>query len=268
MKLRSLLIVSLALSTACTRIGIKVPDSGDTDGEGDTDTDADTDTDTDADADTDADTDADVDADADPIYSTLTSPVFILSDLRFVEFLNSAGFNEVVNGLFDGLMPPEDNNIMLLFDITEDSVAAPFTSRFGVGDVAGPESAGEYDFSTSHSPMTLHNIVQGSDFQSTDTDITLNFSSVGGFGFGFSVFQARMNGTFLDDARDVTASITGCLSDEEVRSLELDGWEKLGFETLYDLMDQRVMDCAISGTGDFDGYSFQMDFDGYDFLRD
>ncbi len=115
--------------------------------------------------------------------------------------------------------------------------------------------------------MTLDNVLEHREFHSTNSDITMNFGNVGGFGFGFSVHQAQMSGIFPDEEREVNASITGCISEQEALSIELEGWQKWGYENLLDLMDDRSMDCSTTGGGNVDGFSFQMDFEGYDFLR-
>ncbi len=269
MKLRPLLLASVlpvSLAGTCHK-GLVLPpdDTGFT--EVDADTDGDTDADTDADGDADADADADSDADSDPEYTTLDSPTFVLSSMAFTSFLEADYLNDVVNGLFEGLMPPYANSIIILFDV-DGEIGDSFDSAFGVGAVVGPEDEHEYDFSSSGTPMSLSNVMEAGEFHSTDTGITMNFGNVGGFGFGFSVHQARMSGVFLDDEREVAASITGCVSAAEAESIVLEGWEKWGYETLHDLMDGRSMDCASGESGpNIDGYSFQMDFDGYDFLR-
>jgi hypothetical protein len=273
MKLRIILLATvlpITLAGTCHK-GLVLPpdDTGFTEVDTDTDADADTDTDTDTDADgdTDADTDADSDADSDPEYTTLESPTFVLSSMAFTEFLEADYLNDVVNGLFEGLMPPYSNNIVILYNI-DGEIGPTFDSAFGIGEVVGPEDENEYDFSSSGSPMSLSNVLEGGRFHSTDTGITMNFGNVGGFGFGFSVHEARMNGAFLDDEREVSASITGCVAASEAESIVLEGWQKWGYETLHDLMDGRAMDCASGELGsEIDGYSFQMDIEGYDFLR-
>ncbi len=272
MKLRTLLLASVlpvSLAGNC-RTGLVVPGDTDTpDGDADTDSDTDTDTDTDADGDTDADTDADTDTDTDtePQYTTLESPAFVVSSLVFSTFLEYDYLNDVVNGLFEGLLPPDSNTIVILFNV-DGEVAETFDGSFGVGEVVGPEDAGEYDFSATGSPMNMSFVTQGDIFESTDTGVTLNFSNVGGFGFGFSVHQAVMSGRFVDDQNEVEASITGCISQAEALEIVLEGWQKWGYETLDDLMDERALDCATGNAGgDIDGYSFQMDYEGWDFIR-
>ncbi len=270
MKLRILALAAalpIALAGTCHK-GLVIGDDTDVP-DGDADTDTDTDTDTDADGDTDADTDADSDTDTDPgpDYTTRESPTFVVSALYFTEFLEADYLNDVVDGLFEGLMPPYSDTIVILFDV-DGEIGATFDSSFGVGEPVGPDDSGEYDFSASGSPMTLSNVMDGGRFSSTDSGITMNFGNVGGFGFGFSVHQAQMSGVFLEDDAEVSASITGCISEAEALSIVLEGWQKWGYETLNDLMDARGLDC-VSGEsgGQVDGYSFQMDFEGFDYLR-
>jgi hypothetical protein len=262
-------ILPVSIAGTCHK-GLVLPDdTGWTEVDADADTDADTDTDADADADgdTDADTDTDTDTDPGPRYTSRESPTFVVSSLVFVEFLEADYLNAVVDGLFEGIMPPEDNTIVLLFDV-DGELGPTFEGAFGVGEVVGPEDAGEYDFSASGSPMSLSFVNQGGDFESTDTGITMNFGNVGGFGFGFSVHQAVLSGRLGDDDTQVNASITGCITRAEALSIELEGWEDFGFETLLDLMDGRNLDCASGEAGpDIDGYGFRMDFTAFDFLR-
>ena len=269
MKLRPFLLASilpLTIAGTCHK-GLVIGDDTAVP-EGDTDSDTDSDSDTDTDTDADGDTDSDTDADTDVVYTTRESPTFVVSSLHFEEFLEADYLNDVVDGLFEGLMPPYSSSIVILFDI-DGEVGATFDSAFGVGEVIGPEDAGQFDFSSSGSPMSLSNVLDGGTFHSTDSGITMNFGNVGGFGFGFSVYEARMVGSFLDDEREVAASITGCISEAEALSIVLEGWQKWGYETLNDLMDGRAQDCASGESGSaIDGYSFQMDFEGYDFLRD
>ncbi len=141
MKLRFLLLASIlpiSIAGNCHK-GLVLPpdDTSVPEGDADTDTDADTDMDTDGDTDADTDADSDSDADADPEYTTRESPTFVVSSLHFEEFLEADYLNDVVDGLFEGLMPPYSDTIVILFDI-DGEIGDAFESSFGVGETVGP----------------------------------------------------------------------------------------------------------------------------------
>jgi hypothetical protein len=229
-------------------------DATDDDDDDDDATDDDDDDDvTDDDDDDDTVTDDDDDT-GEPCCSSLDYPAYVFDGLAITTFLESDTYNEFLSLLLADALPPAGDTVIILFDPDRElDNETTFVGAFGVGEV----NQDLFDFSAASSPANWDYALNGTAFDSQETNATLNLS----FGVTVPLHDASISGEFSGDWASITSgAVAGGIAEDDTMDIET------SFGNLHDLMDGREMDADTDGDGAMDGWTFVMEFTAYQFL--
>lgn len=182
-------------------------------------------------------------------------PVFVFDHLEVTVFLDSGVGNAFINELLSDAVPPENDDVIILFDpdVVLTGVSA-FVATFGMGMATEDLYSWDPEEDPAHIPMSLD--VAGQ-FVSTNPDLVLILR----FGVALPLYEAQVQGTFSVDFESIPwGSITGAVDEDDTWDIETTAG------SLHDQMDDRPLDVDLDGDGVFDAWTFEMVFTAFQFL--
>ncbi len=190
-----------------------------------------------------------------PCCSDCEYPAFLFDTLEIAVMLEDPSYNEFLNDLLADAMPPNGEDVILLFDPeTEVAGLTDFDAAFGLGIVTGQL----WSWNPNRTPAELsYNMNGEGKFISTDPDLTLQLS----FGVTVPLQQAYVAGQFSQDWQAIySGAITGAILEEDTEDIET------SFGNLHDLMDGRPLDVDTNDDDVPDAWSFKMLYTAFQFL--
>ena len=182
-------------------------------------------------------------------------PAFVFDELSLSTMLEEQLYNEFLNDLLVDALPPDAEEVILLFDPDGDVEGQDmFDAAFGVG--IATEDLWSWD--QGGNPANLTYLLDGQgNFISTDPDLTLQLA----FGVTVPLRNAHIAGRFDQDFQGINnGAITGAIREADTEGIET------SFGNLHELMDGRPLDVDTTGDNQPDAWSFELNFGAFQFL--